>query len=150
MPAAIFSHFSVTDHHKSGRYPAIVSYVPKSTLGAGGGLTALVSDGAERMPAFDYDVFISYAHIDNATLQKGQEGWIDMLHKALELRLGQLLGEAPRIWRDQKLGGNDRFDDEIVDQLVKAAVLVAVLSPRYVKSDWCTKEVEIAFQGPRG
>ena len=92
--------------------------------------------------AFDYDVFISYAHIDNATLQKGQEGWIDTLHKALELRLAQLLGETPRIWRDQKLAGNDRFDDEIVDQLVKAAVLVAVLSPRYVKSDWCTREVE--------
>ena len=94
------------------------------------------------MTQFDYDVFISYAHIDNATLQKGLEGWIDMLHKALELRLAQLLGEAPRIWRDQKLAGNDRFDDEIVDQLVKAAVLVAVLSPRYVKSEWCTREVE--------
>ena len=40
---------------------------------------------------FDYDVFISYAHIDNATLQKGQEGWIDMLHKALELRLGRVV-----------------------------------------------------------
>ena len=96
-----------------------------------------------RFPlSFDYDVFISYAHIDNATLQKDQEGWIGMLHRALELRLSMLLGEDARIWRDQKLSGNDRFDHEIVDQLVKAAALVAVLSPRYVRSEWCRKEVE--------
>ena len=38
--------------------------------------------------------------------------------------------------------GNDYFDDEIVSNLITASVLVAVLSPRYVRSDWCTKEIK--------
>ncbi len=90
---------------------------------------------------FDTDVFISYAHIDNQTMSEEQKGWISMLHRALKIRLDQLLGETAEIWRDQKLGGNDEFGDEIVEKLTNAAVLVAVLSPRYVKSEWCNKEV---------
>ena len=91
--------------------------------------------------AFDYDVFISYTHIDDRPLGEGQKGWIAMFAEALNTRLGQLLGEDPRIWRDKKLGGNDRFDREIIDQLVHAAVLVSVLSPRYLKSEWCKREL---------
>ena len=89
----------------------------------------------------NHDVFISYAHIDNQTISEGQEGWISLLHRALEVRLAQLLGETPKIWRDRKLTGNDYFDEEIVNKLIQASVLVAVLSPRYVRSDWCLKEV---------
>lgn len=89
-----------------------------------------------------YDVFISFAHIDNETLSTEQEGWIAMLHRALQIRLAQLLGEAPAIWRDPKLQGNDDFSQEIVSNLLQAKVLVSVLSPRYVKSDWCRKELQ--------
>ena len=93
------------------------------------------------MPDFDCDVFISYAHMDNQTLSTEQTGWIAHLHRALEMRLGQLLGEEPSIWRDPKLQGNDRFDAEIAGQLAKAATMVSVFTPRYLKSDWCRKEV---------
>ena len=91
---------------------------------------------------FQYDVFISFAHIDNETLSQEQEGWVAMLHRALQVRLAQLLGEHPDIWRDPKLQGNDDFNQEIVSKLLKARVLVSVLSPRYVKSDWCRKELQ--------
>ena len=94
-----------------------------------------------------HDVFISYARIDNQTLNEGQEGWITTLHRALELRLAQLLGEAPKIWRDFKLQGNDYFGGEIVSNLFQTSVLVAVLSPRYVRSEWCTKEMKEFMQG---
>jgi hypothetical protein len=65
-----------------------------------------------------------------------------MLHRALELRLGELLSETPKIWRDPKLHGNDDFNQEIVNNLVNAAVLVSVLSPSFVKSEWCRKELQ--------
>jgi TIR domain len=91
---------------------------------------------------FDHDVFISYTHIDDRPLSEGQQGWIATLAEALNIRLAQLLGEDPRIWRDKKLSGNDRFDQEIIEQLVHTAVLVAVLSPRYVRSEWCCKELK--------
>jgi hypothetical protein len=99
--------------------------------------------------AFDNDVFISYTHIDNKPLGESQKGWIAMLAEALDTRLSQLLGENPRIWRDRKLDGNDRFDQEIIDQLMHAAVLVSVLSPRYLNSEWCQRELNTFYEGAR-
>ena len=51
------------------------------------------------------------------------------------------MGGQAKIWRDSKLTGNDIFADEIVKQFPTTAVLVSVLSPRYLNSDWCTREV---------
>ncbi|MEM1256148.1 MAG: hypothetical protein AAGI69_27230 [Cyanobacteria bacterium P01_H01_bin.21] len=92
--------------------------------------------------AFEHDIFISYAHIDNLALEAGQEGWIDHFHKTLKIRLAQLRGEKPRIWRDLKLNGNDYFSDTILEQFPKVALLVSILSPRYLKSEWCIRELE--------
>ena len=91
--------------------------------------------------SFENDVFISYAHIDDMALIEGQKGWITGFHRALEIRLGQLLGRPPRIWRDPKLQGNDVFADRLVDRLPGVAILVSVVSPRYLKSDWCLREL---------
>ncbi len=91
---------------------------------------------------FDRDLFISYAHIDNESLSEGQDGWISTFHRGLEIRLAQLRGEKPRIWRDQKLQGNDDFSDTILEQFPNLAALVSILSPRYVKSEWCLRELE--------
>jgi hypothetical protein len=90
---------------------------------------------------FDGDAFISYAHLDNAELIEGHKGWVANLHRALEIRVGQLLGKAPHIWRDPKLQGNDFFADTLVERLRRVAVLVSVVSPRYVKSEWARKEL---------
>lgn len=92
--------------------------------------------------AFEKDIFISYAHIDNTPLKEGEKGWVENFHRALEVRLAQLLGEKPDIWRDHKLQGNDFFGDEIVEQFPKTALMISILSPRYLKSEWCTKEVK--------
>lgn len=90
---------------------------------------------------FEEDLFISYAHIDNQPLAEGLKGWVETFHERLKIRLEQLTGEPARIWRDRKLQGNDVFTETLVAQLSKAAILVAVISPRYVKSDWCLKEL---------
>ena len=90
---------------------------------------------------FENDVFVSYAHIDDQAMAEGQPGWISSLHRALQVRLEQLLGKEARIWRDPKLQGNDVFADRLVDRLPGVAVLVSVLSPRYVKSEWCQREL---------
>jgi hypothetical protein len=90
---------------------------------------------------FDSDVFVSYAHIDDQALAEGQPGWISSLHHALQVRLEQLLGKEAKIWRDPKLQGNDVFAERLVDRLPKVAVLVSVLSPRYVRSEWCQREL---------
>jgi hypothetical protein len=55
--------------------------------------------------------------------------------------VGQLLGETPKIWRDEKLQGNDHFADTILERLPRIAALVSIFSPRYVQSEWCTREL---------
>jgi TIR domain len=88
------------------------------------------------------EIFISYAHIDNQPLAEGLKGWVESLHERLKIRLGQLLGEEASIWRDRKLQGNDVFADTLAEKVASASILVSVLSPRYVKSEWCVRELE--------
>lgn len=92
--------------------------------------------------SFENDIFISYAHIDNETFLEQDKGWVSKLHRALELRIAQLHGKAPKIWRDPKLQGNDAFADRLDGEVPKTALLVSVLSPRYLSSDWCRRELE--------
>jgi hypothetical protein len=90
---------------------------------------------------FEGDAFISYAHLDNIGLVEGQKGWVANLHRALEVRVGQLLGKSPHIWRDPKLAGNDLFETTLIEKLKQVAVLVTVVSPRYIKSEWTMREL---------
>jgi hypothetical protein len=90
---------------------------------------------------FDLDVFVSYAHLDDAALVEGEKGWVAKLHRALEIRVGQFLGKAPHIWRDPKLQGDDVFAETLIDLLRRVAVLVSVVSPRYVRSEWTRREL---------
>src|SRR5438093_7350401 len=106
-------------------------------------MTALLSAAGDAAspPKFENDLFVSYAHIDDQVIAEGQTGWIATLHRALEVRLGQLLGHEPKIWRDPKLQGNDVFADKLVERLPSVAALISILSPRYVKSEWCLREL---------
>ena len=87
-------------------------------------------------------IFISYAHLDNESLIEGKPGWISSLHRLVEIRAGVFLGRKVRIWRDPLIPPNEPFPAEIERRLADSAVLVCVLSPRYVRSGWCQRELE--------
>src|SRR5687768_3983577 len=90
---------------------------------------------------YDGDAFISYAHLDNVELDEGRGGWVTNLQRALEARVAQLYGAESRIWWDPKLQGNDYFSDTLEQRLQRVKALIAVVSPRYVKSDWGRREL---------
>src|SRR5262245_12680646 len=94
------------------------------------------------MMGFDKHVFISYAHLHNQPLTSGQQGWITRIQAGLAGFLSKRLGGKTEIWRDDKLQGNDIFADEIVAQFPRTALLISILTPRYLKSEWCTREVQ--------
>ena len=95
---------------------------------------------------FEKDVFISYSHIDDETASG--MGWISTLHEYLAVRLCQLYGtrreapDAPTIWRDKQLQSNQDFSKVLNEELGKVAMLVSVLSPGYMKSAWCQREID--------
>jgi hypothetical protein len=91
---------------------------------------------------YEGDAFISYAHIDNVGLTDDDKGWIANLHRALETKVAQRLGRRLRVFRDPKLAGNDVFGETLIDEIRRAATLVSVLSPGYVRSEWCLRELD--------
>lgn len=95
------------------------------------------------VPSPDFDVFISYSHNDNKPLVQGKDGWVSIFHGALETRFKEKFGYSPRIYRDSEaLRGNDDFEKALIRQLPKIAILVCVLSERYIDSNWCLKELD--------
>jgi hypothetical protein len=89
---------------------------------------------------FEQTLFISYAHIDDQPLDPGQKGWVTRFHGTLKAILSMRMGREVKIWRDDKLTGNDVFSSEIVAQFKQSAVLLSVITPRYLNSEWCTRE----------
>src|SRR5262245_2385705 len=89
---------------------------------------------------FEHNLFISYAHIDNEPLTPGEKGWVSRFHTSLKTILSMRLGHNARIWRDEKLQGNDVFSDEIVARFKQSAALVSIVTSRYLNSEWCTRE----------
>ncbi|MGI8961133.1 MAG: toll/interleukin-1 receptor domain-containing protein [Bryobacteraceae bacterium] len=98
------------------------------------------------LPGFQSDVFISYSHIDDQPFGEEQKRWVSEFHKNLEIRIKILLGRGVDVWRDPKLRGVDVFSSEIERKLSDSAVLVSILSPAYVQSEWCSKELETFVQ----
>jgi TIR domain len=89
---------------------------------------------------FEQNLFISYAHIDDQPLTPGENGWIARFHATLKAILSMRMGREVKIWRDEKLQGNDVFSDEIVTRFKQSAVFVSIVTSRYLNSDWCTRE----------
>jgi hypothetical protein len=93
------------------------------------------------LSGFSNDIFISYHHGDNESLEGADSGWVTDFHRRLRVRLRQLLGVEPSIWRDKRLGGADVFPAEIETQLRRSAIILPVLTPGYLRSAWCRREL---------
>ncbi len=94
------------------------------------------------VPGFDYDVFISYAHVDDRPSVGAQSGWVTNLARELETVLAQKLGreEDFRLWMDDELSRHAPITPEILKALERTATLLVILSPAYLASDWCRRE----------
>jgi len=93
----------------------------------------------------EFDVFVSYAHVDNEPIFPAQFGWVSTLVQNLGHYLAKRLGrrEAFSNWYDQQqLKGNQAIRDHIPEQARRSAVFLAVLSPGYAASEFCLRELQ--------
>jgi hypothetical protein len=97
------------------------------------------------IPGFEYDIFISYAHVDNLSVQEGEEGWISQFQKHLEIAIAKRIGRmgVVSIWRDKRLQGDQLFDRTIREALEKSALFLAITSNGYLASDYCQQELDM-------
>jgi len=86
------------------------------------------------IPGLKSDLFVSYAHADDPA-------WISAFELALEQRLRERLGPSVELWKDtKKLRFGQNWQDEIEQGIASTAAFLAILSPSYRSSTWCTRE----------
>jgi serine/threonine protein kinase len=93
------------------------------------------------------DVLLNYATIDDYPLQEGKPGWVSQLHRNLEVRMEQLSGEKVQIFRLPEGAIAPAIEAELLQQVSQAKAMISVVSPPFVKSDVCRREVEQFWLG---
>jgi uncharacterized protein DUF4062/TIR domain-containing protein len=94
-----------------------------------------------------YDIFISYGHLDDDDPAGDMKGWVDLLVERLPRLVSNNLGYVPSVWRDERsLHGNDLLTAAISEGVTTSLLLIPIVSPRYVQSDWCRRELEAFCQ----
>jgi hypothetical protein len=102
---------------------------------------------------YDFDIFVSYAHVDNEPIESAEHGWVDALTRILTIDLGMKVGrsELLSVWRDeQNLRGNHEVRGHIPEQVKRSALFLAILSPGYVSSRFCLLELKTFLDGLGG
>ncbi len=88
------------------------------------------------------DVFISYSHKDNLSLSEDRLGWVDRFYRAFSVRLTQLLGRDTKMFFDRSvMSGSNVLTPKIRAEIAEAKILVSIISPGYLRSDWCNEEL---------
>src|SRR5205807_5046640 len=98
------------------------------------------------LSTFDYEVFISYSHTDNAPIDGT---WVTKFAELLQNKLSVRLGPEIRVWSDARITGAEDFTAKILQTLRTSAVLVPIVAPSWENSDWCQEEHN-AFQNFAG
>ena len=106
---------------------------------------------------YQYDIFISYAHLDNVKVFGRSTGWIEHFYTDLIALLSRRIGKTDTIkiwWDNRKLDGSVLFDHSIEEGIRQSAIIICLLSPAYLQSAYCRKELQLfhakALQEPAG
>jgi hypothetical protein len=107
-----------------------------------------MSEGGKKayVPDFEYDVFISYAWVNNYpdVDDEPESGWVTRFKKKLQRHLDERLGRtnASKIFVDRvNLKKNQDFNPQIEAAVKSSAVFVAMFSDGYVASPGCRDEI---------
>jgi hypothetical protein len=96
--------------------------------------------GTAYLPGYAHDIFVSYAHEE--TLGEWTAKLQDELRKALNL-IFYLKPPGPvfNIWIDEALRNNLPLTESLKERVENSALLLIVMSPHYLNSAWCGREV---------
>jgi len=95
----------------------------------------------EESSLYKHDIFVSYAHVDNAIKPGIRQGWITSLALSISETLKETSGRSNvKVWMDYQLSGNEPLTEQLLDNVRRSATLLVIQSPGYVNSSWCSRE----------
>ena len=83
-------------------------------------------------------IFVSYAHADNETVYGGLLKLVEKIADQYEMKTGETLS----IFTDRDVKWGQSWENVLMSELETTAFLLSFVSPRYLKSSDCRKEVE--------
>lgn len=95
---------------------------------------------------YKYDIFLSYSHLDNLKVFGEEHGWVEEFYNDLNILLSRRIGitDAVKIWWDtNRLDGSILFDSSIEESVKQAAIMLCLVSPGYLKSEYCQNELQL-------
>lgn len=98
---------------------------------------------------YEYDIFISYSHVDNIAFPGQADGWIEQFYKNLNLMLAKRFGRLDMVkiwWDSKKLDGSILFDQSIEEGINSSAIMICLNSPGYIQSDYCKQELDLFYK----
>jgi hypothetical protein len=96
-----------------------------------------------------FQVFISYARKDNQPL--GGDGFVTFLRDRLREQLVDLGAPDLKLWLDtSNIDETDSFAPILEEQIVASSLMIVVMSPNWLTSEYCKREVERFTQRWRG
>ena len=101
------------------------------------------------VPGYDYDIFISYAHVDNLEISGQKNGWIEEFYNSLNLLMIKRYGRMDVIkiwWDNKKLDGSILFDKSIETGIKESAIMICLQSPGYAQSPYCKQELDTFYK----
>jgi hypothetical protein len=96
-------------------------------------------------PHFEHDVFISYAHGQAegdalAPLRTWSQKFIENLRADFRNLRNDF--DNLKFWYDREVDPTAALTHEIKCAVEKSCILLIIMSPRYLVSDWCTRELD--------
>lgn len=102
---------------------------------------------------YQHDIFLSYAHVDDAAVpgSRNETGWVSTFYDVLNYEVRQRLGraDAHTPWKDDDLRYDQSLTRQLLETVRNSAILLVMLSPGYVRSDWCRRERTALLEGVR-
>src|SRR3954454_2046977 len=98
---------------------------------------AFTNEKAAYIKGYTYDIFISYAHLDNQKVFHEEYGWIEDFYNELSPLLSRRIGISNAIkfwWDNKKLDGGMEFDNYIEESIQRSAIMICLTSPAYLQS----------------
>ncbi|MBV8176559.1 MAG: toll/interleukin-1 receptor domain-containing protein [Verrucomicrobia bacterium] len=99
-----------------------------------------------------YQIFVSYAHVDNQAEAGDLDGWVTHLVRELERRVIGQIGreECVQFKIDQQLNGYEQLDEQIRIAIRESSIFLLIGSNGYLASDWCMNKELPQFLGDFG